>query len=399
MRFEIKAYRPAEGVVSLWAEAPNAEEAGNLIFRQGFEVIAIRTAERWNPLQRQEAPLNLLNFTQELRSLLDAGLSLIESLSALARKEGGSSKRHLIEGLIRQLREGKAFSTALRESPDNFPPLYLALTAASEQTGDLSGALGRFIDYRQQMDALRKQAISAAIYPALLLAVGGLVIAFLMGYVVPRFSLVYEDFGGNLPFLSRLLLQWGRLIDAHAGAILLVLAGTIGMGIVFLRRRRLTWLDLLHRMLAWKAMAPLRERIRIYALARFYRTTGLLLLGGISLVAALDMAGELLDQQMRDALKDALQQIRGGMPLSDTLQQKGLAPPVASDLLRIGEKAGDMGEKMIRIADFYDGETRRWADWFTRLFEPMLMLVIGLFIAFIIVLLYLPIFELTGSLQ
>lgn len=399
MRFEIKAYRPADGLVSLSVEAANAEEAGNQVNHQGFEIVSLRAANRWRTLRRREAPFDLLHFTQELRSLLDAGLSLIEGLGALARKEGVSEKRRLIENLIRQLREGKAFSAALRESPDEFPPLYLALTAASERTGDLSGALGRFIEYRTQMDALRNRASSAAIYPALLLIVGGLVIAFLMGYVVPRFSLVYEDFGGNLPFMSRLLLQWGRLIDEHAGTIVLGLAVAVGGGAIFVHRRRLTLGDVLRWMLTWKPLAPIRERVRIYALARFYRTTGLLLLGGIPVVAALGMAGELLDPTMQTALDHALQEIRGGQALSFTLQRNGLAPPVASDLLGVGEQAGDMGEKMIRIADFYDEETRRWADWFMRLFEPLLMLVIGLFIAFIIVLLYMPIFELTGSLQ
>lgn len=399
MRFEIKAYRPGEGVISLFVDAATAEEAGSHSSGLGFAVVSVRPTGRFEHFRRREPPFDLLQFTQELRSLLTAGLSLIESLGALARKEQAPNKRRLIEALIHCLREGKAFSAALRELPAEIPPLYLALMGASEQTGDLPGALGRYIEYRGQMDALQKRVSSAAIYPALLLSVGGVVIAFLMGYVVPRFSLVYEDFGSNLPFLSRVLLQWGKLIEAHGARILFGLVFGVALVVVVIRQRHITGREILARLLDLKLFASLRERIRVYSLARFYRTTGLLLEGGIPVVTALGMARELLSEDMREALDRSLASIRGGISLSEALQEGDLTPPVAADLLRIGEKTGDMGEKMIRIADFHDEETQRWADWFVRLFEPLLMLFIGLFIAFIVVLLYMPIFELAGTLQ
>lgn len=399
MRFEITAYRHGEGVTALQVEAASAEQAGNSIGDQGFEVVSIRQIGRWNKFQRKDRLFDLLLFSQELRSLLDAGLSLIESLSALSRKESASEKRRLIEALIRRLREGKSFSDVLREFPLLFPPLYLALTAASEQTGDLGSALARFIDYRGRMDAIKKRVVGAMIYPALLLGVGACVILFLMTYVVPRFSRVYEDFGSNLPFMSRLLLQWGALIESHGLQILMALTALIVAAAAIMKRKKMGWRRLLRPLLNWKALTGVRERIRTYALARFYRTLGLLLHGGIPAVTALGMARELLDEKMQLALDRALIEIRSGVALSEAMQRAQLAPPVASDLLRIGEKTGDMGAKMIHIADFYDEETARWAEWFTRLFEPLLMLTIGLFIAFIVVLLYMPIFELAGSVQ
>jgi len=399
MHFDITAYRHGAGVTSLQLEADSAEAAGISIREQGLEVVSIREAWHWHLLRRRAQPFDLLLFSQELRSLLDAGLSLIESIGALARKAPAGERRQLIEALIHRLREGKAFSAVLRQSPSLFPPLYLALVAASEQTGDLAGALVRFIDYRSRMDTIRKRVAAAAIYPALLLGVGSLVIVFLMTYVVPRFSRVYEEFGSELPFMSRLLLQWGALVETRGLSILLTLAVVVvGMAIA-LRRMQLGWRDLLRRLLDWKVLAGVRDRFHFYALARFYRTLGLLLQGGIPVVTALGMARELLDEDMQTALNQALIEIRSGVALSAALERASLAPPVASDLLRIGEKAGDMGEKMIRIANFHDEETARWADWFARLFEPLLMLVIGLFIAFIVVLLYMPIFELAGSVQ
>ncbi|HEX5804281.1 MAG TPA: type II secretion system F family protein [Azospira sp.] len=399
MRFEITAYRQGEGVTSLQIDAANADEAGHAALRQGFEPVAVRQIGRWNLLRRKEAAFDLLLFSQELRSLLAAGLSLSESLGALSRNEPAGGKRRLLDALIRRLREGQSFSAVLREFPALFPPLYLALTAASEQTGDLGGALARFVDYRGRMDTVKKRVQSAAIYPALLLGVGTLVIVFLMTYVVPRFSRVYADLGGELPLMSRLLLQWGALVESHGLPILGALALAVAATLWLLRRRRVTAAGAWHRLLGWPPLAPLRLRFRAYALARFYRTLGLLLQGGIPVSTALGMAEELLDEEMRTALVLALADIRAGGALSTALQRAGLAPPVAADLLRIGEKTGDMGDKMIHIADFHDDETARWADWFMRLFEPLLMLVIGLFIAFVVVLLYMPIFELAGSVQ
>ena len=407
MYFDITAYRHGDGVTSLQLEADSFEAACISTREQGFEVVSIREIGHWHllsdlyrrPFRGRVRPFDLLVFSQELRSLLDAGLSLSEGLGALARKEATGERQQLIEALIHRLREGKAFSASLRQSANVFPPLYLALVAASEQTGDLSGALARFIEYRGRMDSIRKRVVSAAIYPALLFGVGSLVIVFLMTYVVPRFSRVYEEFGSELPFMSRLLLQWGALIETHGLSILASLAVVVAGVAIVVRRMKLGWRVVLRRLLDWQVLASVRDRFHFYALARFYRTLGLLLQGGIPVVTALGMARELLDEDMQTALAGALIEIRSGVALSAALERTNLAPPVASDLLRIGEKAGDMGEKMIRIADFHDEETARWADWFARLFEPLLMLVIGLFIAFIVVLLYMPIFELAGSVQ
>ena len=395
MRFEVKAYRHQEGIISLSLEATSLDDARALTRQQGLDVVSIRQGFMWQGLRSKNRPFDLLLFSQELRSLLDAGLSLIEALGALARKETSSDKRQLVEDIARYLREGKSFSATLRVFPNVFPPFYIALTSASEQTGDLGTALARFIDYRIQMDALKKRVVSAAIYPALLVGVGGLVILFLMTYVVPRFSRIYEDFGRNLPFASKLLMQWGALVQTHGLQLLVGLIIVAAIAIP-LFKRKLGWQGLINRVLAHPA---LYSRFHTYAISRFYRTLGMLQQGGIPIVAALGLSRELLGEHLQTSLDRALVDIRGGIALSETMERHGLAPPVASDLLKVGEKTGNVGEKMIRIADFYDEDITRWMEWFTKLFEPLLMLVIGLFIAFIVVLLYLPIFELAGSVQ
>lgn len=216
-----------------------------------------------------------------------------------------------------------------------------------------------------------------------------------MGYVVPRFSRIYGDFGRDIPLMSRLLIQWGSLVEAYGLQVLAGFAALIG-GLWVLGRRHIDRQRLMERLLTSKA---LRARFHRYELARFYRTLGMLQQGGIPIVTALSMAAGLLGQRGGNALDQAVRDIRSGSALSEALRRHDLAPAVAYDLLCVGEKAGDIGEKMIRIADFLDEDLSRWLDWFSRLFEPLLMLGIGLFIAFVVVLLYLPVFELAGNIQ
>ena len=141
------------------------------------------------------------------------------------------------------------------------------------------------------------------------------------------------------------------------------------------------------------------ERLKVYQLARFYRTTGMLLRGGIPLVAALRMGAELLHPLLRERLAAASRTISEGHAVSRSMEGSGLTTPVALRMLSVGEQSGNMGEMMERIAAFHDEEISRWVDWFTRLFEPILMAAIGLVIGAIVILMYMPIFELAGNLQ
>jgi general secretion pathway protein F len=149
---------------------------------------------------------------------------------------------------------------------------------------------------------------------------------------------------------------------------------------------------------AWRIPA-LGERLKLYQLARFYRTTGMLLRGGMPLIGALDLAADLLHPALRDRLGEARRAIAEGRPVAATLDAHGLTTPVALRMLAVGEQGGRMGEMLDRAAAFHDEEIARWIDWFTRLFEPLLMAAIGLVIGAIVVLMYLPIFELAGSLR
>ena len=396
MLFELKALRGRQGLEALSLEAANADDAIRQASAQGYTVLSARRSFAWRSfLPRPSSPLPLGLFSQELVSLLEAGLNLVEALETLAEKEERTEARKIIRGLLDELYQGRSYSHALGTFPHVFPPLYIATVLASERTGDLPEAMSRFVAYQAQLDVVRKKLVAASAYPALLILVGGGVTLFLLGYVVPRFSHVYEDMGARLPFLSQLLLDWGKLVESN-GMLLLVLALIAIVAIVTLARDRSVRQWVADRV--W-SLPAIGQRWRTYQLARFYRTLGMLLRGGTPIVPAMGMASGLLSVALQSRLAGASAVIKEGRSISHAMESHDLATPVALRMLRVGERTGRMGEMMERIAAFHDEEVARWVDLFTRLFEPLLMAAIGVVIGVIVVLMYLPIFELAGSIQ
>ncbi|TLY93742.1 MAG: type II secretion system F family protein [Gammaproteobacteria bacterium] len=343
----------------------------------------------------QPPQLQLAVFSQQLVSLLDAGLSLVEALEALAQKESSATTKRTLDRILARLYEGQTLAAAVAEHPATFPDLYVASVRASERTGALREALTRYIAYQQQADGLRKTLVNACIYPAVLLVAGLLVTLFLMGYVVPRFSSIYEDVGTDLPFASRVLLQWGQLIDAHAGlvvgaAIAALVGAGYGAGRPAVRVAAGRWLA---------RIPAIGRQLHVYQLARLYRTVGMLVRGGMPAVPALRMSGGVVFSGSRAAYAAATRAVIEGQSLAEAMERNGLTTAVAARMLRVGERSGNMGEMMERIADFYDEELARWVAVMTRLIEPVLMIVIGLIIGVIVVLMYFPIFQLAGSIK
>lgn len=399
MRFELKAIKEAGGVHALTLEAANEADARQRAEGQGYTVLTVRPAGAsfGNRLKRRGGrhAFPLVLFTQEMLSLLDAGLPLLESVQTLQERETRPEAKKVLEGVARALYEGQTLSAALEQYPEVFPALYVASIRASERTGALSEAMSRYVAYQAQIEAVKKKIVSASIYPVVLMVVGTLVVLFLMGYVVPRFAGVYESMGGDLPFLSQLLLDWGKLLDRHFASmatLLALLLATLGYAVTSAGFKR--WLGTR----LW-AIPAVGNRLRVYQLTRFYRTLGMLLAGGIPIVTALDMVAGLLDPSLRGQLQRATQEVREGNALSRAMDHNGLTTPVASRLLKVGESTGQMGAMMERIAMFHEEEMARFVDWFTRLFEPLLMAFIGVSIGGIVVLMYLPIFELAGSID
>jgi general secretion pathway protein F len=399
MQYEVRALSANHVMSTLVVDAGNEVEARRQVEAQGAFVAAIAPARSGlfatGGKRAAAGRLSLVLFSQELLALLNAGLSIVECLEALLEKEAAGASSSILSRLLAGLREGKRFSSVLAEQGDVFPPLYVGIVRTAEGTSDLPHALRRFVDYQQRIDSVRSKIVSAAIYPVILLCVGGGVSAFLIGYVVPRFAAVYEGAGRNLPWMSQLLLSWGQFASAHTRTLALAalaVAVVLALGVSrFVARGGMG-----------KAIAILPgigSRARIYQLSRLYLTLGMLLEGGIPIIAAMETVEDIVSAEIRLGLKAAREMIASGAPLSTAFEANQLTTPISLRMLRVGERSGELGQMLMQSSAFYDEEISRWIDRFTRSFEPLLMAGIGLIVGLIVVLLYMPIFDLAGSLS
>ncbi|MBA3032553.1 MAG: type II secretion system F family protein [Gammaproteobacteria bacterium] len=391
MHFAVRALG-SDGVVSMTVDAVDAAAARTQVCAQTLRPLSVIAAE---PKRRaQGGQFSLPIFSQELLGLLEAGLSLTETIDALREKEQRAVARAVLEKLSRALNEGLRFSVALEAQPEHFPALYIGLMRAAERTSSLPDSLARYIEYRSRLDSVRSRVISALIYPVILAAVGLLVTLFLLGYVVPRFAAVYQGTGRELPWLSQQLIAWGTFASSHVQALML---GGGGLLVAALLAGRTWWrggglLRLLRR------LPGVGNTVATFELTRLYLSLGTLLDGGLPILQAMQLAEGLLSAETLVRYRTAAAAIGRGESVSQAFEAAALITPVALRLLRVGERSGQLGAMMGRAARFHDGEIARRIDVFARTFEPLLMMAIGLVVGTIVVLLYMPIFDLAGSL-
>lgn len=395
MLFDIRALDPAtQAVLSTTVEALDETDARAQLAARQLQPLSLRPRAGFAAWRRRADAFPVLLFAQELHALVSAGLSLIESLEAFVEKERVPASRAVLERLVAALREGRRFSAALRAQGAVFPPLFVGIVEAAESTGELPGALERYVGYAQRLAALRQRIVSAMIYPAILLGVGSAVGLFLLGWVVPRFAAVYRSSRRALPWGSQLLLDWGEFAAANA------LPLAVGAAAVLLALG--LWLRALSQRGAWASVAArvpgISRWLELMTLARLYLTLGLLLRGGLPLPQALALARSVLPPPRAGAADAVAARIAEGWPLSQSLDAAGLATPIALRFVRAGERSGQLAEMLHRAALYHDAETARWVERFSRSFEPLLMAAIGAVIGLIVLLLYMPIFDLAGTL-
>ncbi len=388
---------------TLHIEASNSEEACRHLAARDFRPLSVKAADKpaWQQwiARSSKASFDLPLFSQELLALLEAGLTLTESLDALYEKERRPAVSKVLAVLRGQLGEGQRFAAALATQPEIFPPLYCGLMRAAERTASLDNSLARYIEYRSRVDQVRRHVTQAMIYPAILCGVGLLVSLFLLGYVVPSFSSVYQSSGRDIPLASQLLLQWGRFVADNARIL-----GGIGLSallaLIWIIRQPQTRKALSTAFSSFLRRLPqIGERLQTFELARLYLALGTLLEGGLPILLALELCDGLVSAKTQRALHQAARRIAEGQPASTAFDEAGLCTPVALRLMRVGERTGQQGDMLARAARFHDGEIERFIARFTRSFEPLLMAVIGIVIGGIVVLLYMPIFDLAGSFQ
>ena len=391
MRFAARVVRP--GSVELVMLERDGIDAGDVIKNLALEGFSVLSVKARRGLRLGTKTLDIVLFTHELAVLLRAGIGLHDALAALAEKETGEAARGILARLRLVLREGRPFSTAVGEFPDVFPPLYVANMRASERTGDLATALERFVEFEQRVQTLRRKISGALIYPAILMAAGFLVMSFLMLYVVPRFSRIQEGRNTQVSDLVGLLFAWGKFAAENSllvtGVALAGVAGMVYLGLSGALVRKV--------LPALLMLRPFRDKLRLFYLITFYRTVGMLIESGISVINAVSMSVATLSPQLQGAAQSALRQLREGTGLVPALEQNHLLTGVSARLVAAGAAGGRLAEMLGQSADFHAEELTRWIESFTKVFEPVVMALIGLVVGAVVVVMYMPIFELAGG--
>ncbi len=385
-------------------EAMSAEEAHAIANGKGQTVLECKLAasshasgaKLWQLLARTKpaAAMDNVAFSQDLATLMDAGVTVKEAIHALSLKELSPSRRQILAQLDQAVSEGLSFSAAMQRT-GAFPDLLLATVAASEQTGDLATGLQRYARHQHSLRTVRDRVIGASVYPLLLLVVGSLVIAMLLGVVVPRFAILIDVNGRQLPFLSQLLMSWGRFVGVHASvAVTFFALLALGIAVPLIKLRdpstRKRWLE---------KIPGFSRLAREFQHLQMYRTTAILTSRGITIHKALLYSMELLSPSDQPRLRAALAAMREGVDISSALSNSGLSDIVATSMLNVAERTGSLPEMLDRIADFYERSLQRNIDIVSRLIEPVMMIIFGILIGGIVILMYLPIFDLAASIS
>lgn len=389
--FQYKAVTADGKVIEGTLEAADERTAVARLEEQGQLPIRVFSGEEgglWGrelklPWRRPRVPqADLLLFTQELSTLLHAGLPLDRSLGILADLTENEYLAGIVKELLREIKGGKSLSEALAAYPQVFPKLYVNMVRAGEISGTLDHILERLCQYIENAEELRSYFISALIYPTILALVATASIVVMITFVIPKFAVIFENAGAPIPLPMKILLAISSVLTGYWW---ILLAAGLG-GWYFFRRRlqtpegRLAW-D------RWILRVPvLGAVLQKMEVSRFSRTLGTLLKSAVPLIQSINIVKDIVSNQ---AIASAMEPIKAGVKkgegLTRPIRESGVFPPFALHLLEVGEETGRLDDMLLQVADTYDRELRTAIKRLIALFEPAIILIMGLVIGVMVV--------------
>lgn len=383
------------------ADAANEREARERLTQQGYLVYSVRPKDlsaRLGGMTGRQKTVNLekfLIFNQQFVTLVRAGLPILKSLDLLADRLTDEKLGRHIQAVRDEVKTGSALSDAFAHH-NVFPPIYVTSVLAGEKSGALTDVLDRYIGYQKLTLAVRKKLLVSLLYPCVLIVLVVALMVFLITYVVPNFAVLYNSMEARLPFATQMLIA----IGTTARSYVLVGFGAVVLGAVaaYFWSKRPGSQEILDR---WKMNTPVLGEIWTkYQVAQLSRVLGTLLVGGIPLVQALETTGRSLGTVLlKKALDRTATLVREGRTLSESLKTTGIIPTLAIDMMEVGESTGALPQMLASVAEFYEEDVSTRMTALLSLIEPMIMIFMGIFVAFVLVALYLPIFSLADTIR
>jgi type IV pilus assembly protein PilC len=345
------------------------------------------------PQRRRIPSREFLVFNQELATLLKAGMPLVQSLEILRQRLTNPVLRSVLDDVYERVRGGASLSDAFVAQGDLFPGVYTASLMAGEKSGSLEIVLRRSVGYMKVLGSVRRRALSALVYPAVLTTLALIVVGIIVLKVIPEFAAFYDVFNAQLPATSRALFAVSIFLKSELVPILAGLAALVVVAWVVIRRpRERTRFD------QFILRVPVvGATVRKFATSQLARTLATLLGGGIPLVNAVEIAARSIgNQHMAREMEWVGQRVREGESFASALQSRGVFPSVAVKMAEVGESTGALQEMLNSLADFYDEEIETDLGRFVTLVEPVLLIVMGLVIASLLLSLYMPLIQLSA---
>src|ERR1700736_3100630 len=378
--------------------ASSVAEARQKLAERGLYVYAVDQRNRLlsGMLRRPDRSVggsDFLILNQQFNTLIKAGLPILRALDLLADRASSPKLRPVISQIRDRVREGKSLSEAVTEA-GVFSKVYATAILAGEKSGNLSGVLDFYIAYQKVSTGVRKKILATLVYPALLLIMATIIVSYLVTAVIPKFAMLYNDLNVALPAPTRLLISLTvdyRYLFLSAVASLLL----CGVGVYFWSRNNEGG-RVFDRL---KFQLPvIGDTLLKFHAAQFSRTLATLLSGGTTLVTALQTASDALTSKLlRLTILRATQMVREGESLHGSLASTGVMPEMALDMVEVGESSGALGPMLTSIAEFYEEEVSLRLGALVSIIEPVMLIFMGILVAFILISLYLPIFSLSMS--
>ncbi len=380
--------------------AENRKAAMQMLQSRGFvpDVVqekrsALRRAGRGRRVKNAE----LMVFTRQLSTIINAGLPLLQGLDILAEQTEDVNFAGIIREIASDVEGGETFSEALRKHPRAFPDLYVSMVRAGEAGGDLDGVLLQLADYIEATEELKRRIRSAMTYPVAAFFLIVVIAVGLIVFVVPQFADIFASFDRELPAPTRLLILISETLRSRFALVLLaaIIAGVIGVRIYGKTPPGRMQLD------ALKLRLPVFGKLlRKVAISRFSRTLSTLTRSGVPILQALEIVERTAGNEVfATAIRHAGDSVRNGETLADPLARSGEFPAMVTRMIGIGEKTGALEQMLTKVSDFFDSEVKATVDGLTSLIEPLLIAVMGLVVGGIVIALFMPILQLSSLVQ
>jgi type IV pilus assembly protein PilC len=399
MEYVCRVGTPSGDVVERAFTAPDERALRAELEQQGLYLLSVRrglSLSAFHLRKRRVDPATLLVFSQELAALLKAGLPLFQSLDVMLDRQRDPVLRQSLTTVRQKVKSGVALSDAFRQEGELYPPIFSASLVAGERSGNLDQVLRRFSSHLRLNQTLRKKAVSAAVYPIVLLTMMTGLVAILLVWVIPQFKSFYEGLGAELPLATRMLLAVATTVRSNILWIVLGI-GLLVTSIVYWLRREGSGVVLDRTLLGLPYFGGL---MRMYATSQLMRTLATLLAGGLPLMNALEVAAASIgNRAMARAVGTATGRIREGASLTTALESTGMLEALPLEMVKVGEQTGALGDMLSAISEFYDEELDTQMATVLSLVEPVLLVLMAVIVAAMLLAFYLPMFQAISAVQ